>query len=67
MEINEDFIHSYFILNGELEYEKNILQKGTFFTVKKQNNFEFKSSIDTKVFEIISPLSPKYKTYSMLS
>lgn len=63
LEINEDFIHSYFILNGELEYEKNILQKGTFFTVKKQNNFEFQSLNKARVFEIISPLYPKYKTY----
>ncbi len=65
LEINEDFIHSYFILNGELEYEKNILQKGTFFTVKKQNNFEFQSLNKARVFEIISPLHPKYKTYFM--
>jgi redox-sensitive bicupin YhaK (pirin superfamily) len=65
LEIKEDFIHSYFILNGEIEYGKNILRKGTFFTVKKQNNFEFQSLIETRVFEIISPLNPKYKTYFM--
>ena len=42
------------------------LEKGTFFTVSSENEVAFESSETTKVFEIISPLNPSYRTYSQL-
>tara|TARA_B100001057_G_scaffold498556_1_gene605918 strand:- start:491 stop:1240 length:750 start_codon:yes stop_codon:yes gene_type:complete len=64
LKINPGFIHSIFILEGNLENNRNILSEGTFLCVKEQAIFNFKTNKDLKIFEIISPLKPKYKTYA---
>ena len=65
-EIGKDLIHSYFIIDGEIMLDNIKLEKGTFFTVSSENEVVFQSSETTKVFEIISPLNPSYRTYSQL-
>ena len=59
-------IHSYFIIDGEIILDNKKLEKGTFFTVSSENEVVFESSGTTKIFEIISPLNPSYRTYSQL-
>ena len=64
--IEKDLIHSYFIIDGEIILDNKKLEKGTFFTVSSENEVVFESSETTKIFEIISPLNPSYRTYSQL-
>ena len=64
--IGKDLIHSYFIIDGEIKLDNKKLEKGTFFTVSSENEVVFESSETTKIFEIISPLNPSYRTYSQL-
>ena len=66
MNIGKDLIHSYFIIDGEIILDNKKLEKGTFFTVSSENEVVFESSETTKIFEIISPLNPSYRTYSQL-
>tara|TARA_B100000242_G_C43044814_1_gene487606 strand:- start:1689 stop:2438 length:750 start_codon:yes stop_codon:yes gene_type:complete len=63
-EIGKDLIHSYFIIDGEIILDNMKLEKGTFFTVSSENEVVFESSETAKIFEIISPLNPSYRTYS---
>ena len=65
-DIGKNLIHSYFIIEGEIILDNKKLEKGTFFTVSSENEVVFQSSETTKVFEIISPLNPSYRTYSQL-
>ena len=65
-DIEKDLIHSYFIIDGEIILDNKKLEKGTFFTVSSVNEIVFESTKKTKVFEIISPLNPSYRTYSQL-
>ena len=65
-EIGKDLIHSYFIIDGEIILDNKKLESGTFFTVSFENEVVFESSEKTKIFEIISPLNPSYRTYSQL-
>jgi hypothetical protein len=64
--IGIDLIHSYFIIDGEIILDNKKLEKGTFFTVSSEHEVVFESSETTKIFEIISPLNPSYRTYSQL-
>jgi len=65
-DIEKEFIHSFFIIDGSIILDNKKLEKGTFFTVSSENEILFESSENTKVFEIISPLTPSYRTYSQL-
>ena len=65
-EIGKDLIHSYFIIDGEIILDNKKLEKGTFFIVFSENEVVFESSETAKIFEIISPLNPSYRTYSQL-
>jgi redox-sensitive bicupin YhaK (pirin superfamily) len=65
-DIEKDLIHSFFIIDGEIILDNKKLEKGTFFTVSSVNEIVFESTKKTKVFEIISPLNPSYRTYSQL-
>ena len=65
-DIGKDLIHSYFIIDGEIILDNKKLEKGTFFTVSSENEIVFESFETTKIFEIISPLNPSYRTYSQL-
>ena len=64
LKINNGFIHSIFILEGNLENNKKNLSKGTFLCIEGEPVFDFRTKKDLKIFEIISPLKPKYKTYA---
>ena len=65
-DIGKDLIHSYFIIDGGIILDNKKLERGTFFTVCSENEVVFESSETTKIFEIISPLTPSYRTYSQL-
>ena len=66
LKINDGFIHSFFVIEGNLINQKNKLEKGTFFSVDNEDELIFTSSGNAKIFEIISPINPSYQTYSQL-
>ena len=53
-------------MEGNLRYQKNNLEKGTFFSVDNEDELIFSSSQNAKIFEIISPIKPSYRTYYQL-
>lgn len=66
LKINNGFIHSFFVIEGNLINQKNKLEKGTFFSVNNEDELIFTSIENAKIFEIISPINPSYQTYSQL-
>ena len=44
-------------------YENKNLSEGTFIKIEKEFKLNFKASSDLELFEIRSPLKPKYSTY----
>ena len=64
-EINLDSkkVYSFFIKKGNLMYENKNLCEGTFIKIEKESKLNFKASSDLELFEIRSPLKPKYSTY----
>ena len=64
LKINNESIHSFFIINGSLQFNNDDLNEGTFFFIHDENFFEFITKNDIKIFEIISPLKTTYKTYA---
>ena len=59
-------VHSFFILSGEINFNDNIYDLGTFLKIDDLENFKFKTDNDLKLFEIISPKNPSYKTYASM-
>ena len=55
----------FLLLEGNLINQKNNLEKGTFFSVDNEDELIF-SSQNAKIFEIISPIKPSYRTYYQL-
>ena len=63
IDINEKYIHSIFLLEGKICLIGSEYSSGTFFMVQNQKNFKISVIEKAKVFEIISPITPSYKTY----
>ena len=57
-------VHSIFVLDGEIELENKKNLKGTFLTISQTDRFRIISNKRSKVFEVISPLLPSYRTYA---
>ena len=64
LDIKKTSIHSVFILEGKIKQKSNFLTKGTFMKIENIDFLNLEVLEDSKVFEIISPLNPSYKTYS---
>ena len=64
IKIENDKIHSFFALDGEVSLKEFDLKKGDFFTVSKVENIMITAQKSSKLFEISSPIKPSYKTYS---
>ena len=58
--------HSYFVIQGGINYSNVRYDKGTFFIVDSIKEFKFKADDKTEIFEIISPLEPSHKTYAQM-
>ena len=63
LKIKPGSVHSLFIIEGEIEYDHNFYKNGTFIKISDLENFHFETLNKTKIFEIISPIVPSYKTY----
>ena len=63
IDINQSYIHSIFLLEGKISLIGSEYCSGTFFKVQNQKNFKISVIEKAKVFEIISPITPSYKTY----
>ena len=57
-------VHSIFVLDGEIELENKKNLKGTFLTISQTDSFRIISNKRSRIFEVISPLLPSYKTYA---
>ena len=64
IQTSEEKIHSIFVLGGEIELESKKNLKGTFLTISQTDSFEINCNKESRIFEVISPLQPSYKTYS---
>lgn len=63
IKIENDKIHSFFTLDGEVSLKEFDFKKGDFFTVSKVENIMITAQKSSKLFEISSPIKPSYKTY----
>ncbi len=64
LNIKKKSIHSIFILKGKIKLKSVLLTKGTFLKIENLDFLNFQVIQNSKVFEIISPLNPSYRTYS---
>ena len=64
IDINEGYVHSIFLMEGILSFNGAEYLPGTFFTAQFENYLQINVLQKTKVFEIISPINPTYKTYA---
>ena len=65
--IKNKSIHSIFILEGKIKLKSFYLTKGSFIKVENLNFLNLKVIENSKVFEIISPSIPSYRTYSQFN
>ena len=56
-------IHSLFLYKGCIKYKKNIIDEGAFIKVQNTDTITFEGMEKSRIFEIISPEIPSYKTY----
>ena len=66
-----DFVHnlsleltsSIFVLDGEGQFNNQIIKKGDFIVIEDEEILKIKSDSHIKLFEITSPKKPSYPTY----
>ena len=61
--LDPEYIYSYFLIDGEIEIDKEVISKGDFFKVSEENNLLLSSKEKSNLFEIKSPIRPSYTTY----
>ncbi len=68
IQLKDDSVYSFFILNGSLELNKQKMNEGDYAIVKQESEMKF-SSIEknTRIFIIKTPLQPGFETYAMMS
>ena len=64
LKISSESIHSLFLYEGSLKYKESLLKKGAFLKVENTNKISFEGIENSRIFEIISPQMPSYKTYT---
>ena len=64
LQLQNDFVYSYFILDGEGSINNDKVEKGDFFIVSESEDLIINTNSKTKIFEIKSPQRPSYNTYS---
>ena len=62
--LKNGMVHSFFILRGKISFNDNIYDAGTFLKINDLENFKFEIDENLRLFEIISPKNPSYKTYA---
>ena len=63
IKIENDKIHSFFLIDGEVSIKEFKFNKGDFFTISNIRNILVKTQKVSKLFEVSSPIKPSYKTY----
>ena len=64
LELKNDSVYSYFVLDGNASINEEKVEKGDFFIVSDSKDLVIIASSITKIFEIKSPKRPSYNTYS---
>lgn len=62
--IKDLFYHSIFILSGTLNIGDKEFSKGDFIIIESEKKIQLSTMDNCKIFEIISPIKPPYKTYA---
>jgi len=62
--IKDLFYHSIFILSGTLNIGDKEFSKGDFIIIDSEKKIQLSTMDNCKIFEIISPIKPPYKTYA---
>ena len=61
--IFSESIHSLFLYKGCVKYKNNLIDEGAFIKVQNTDTITFEGMEKSRIFEIISPEIPSYKTY----
>ena len=61
--IFSESIHSLFLYKGCVKYKNNLIDEGAFIKVQNTDTITFEGMKKSRIFEIISPETPSYKTY----
>ena len=61
--IFSESIHSLFLYKGCVKYKNNLIDEGAFIKVQNTDTITFEGMKKSRIFEIISPEIPSYKTY----
>ena len=64
LQLQNDSVYSYFILDGKGSINNDKIEKGDFFIVSDSEDLMINTNSKTKIFEIKSPQRPSYNTYS---
>ena len=62
--IKDLFYHSIFVLSGNLNITDQVFSKGDFIIIDSEKKIQLSTMNNCKIFEIISPVKPPYKTYA---
>ena len=62
--IEQNSYHSLFLMSGNLIIDNQEIKKGDFVIIDNEKDLSLLTSNKCKFFEIISPITPPYKTYA---
>ena len=62
--IEQNSYHSLFVMSGNLIIDNQEIKKGDFVIIDNERDLRLLTSNKCKFFEIISPITPPYKTYA---
>ncbi|MFC1732568.1 pirin family protein [candidate division KSB1 bacterium] len=63
IELEKEKIHSCYVLEGLIEFDKNTLEKKDYFVVNDKETLNIMSHNQSKIFIISSPVKLSYQTY----
>lgn len=64
--VKEDQFYSCYVVRGEVEIDGKTYGEDTFFVVKDEEDFNYYANAHTRMFVVVSPANPGYKTYIQL-
>ena len=64
LELDNNAVYSFFVINGIMDIDGNEMKKGDFAVIKEQDSVKINCSEESRLFTIESPLRPGYPTYA---
>ena len=66
LSLNNQKIHSFYLIDGELVVDNNVIKRDDFFIVEEDDKLKIKVTQKAKVFVISNPIELSHKVYSEL-